>query len=385
MKTSSIPVLLVEDNPGDARLIREALAEAGPARFELTATDRLAPALQLLIEGRFEVVLLDLSLPDSHGLETFRAVRAETHEVPVVVLTGLADQTLAVQAVQEGAQDYLVKGEVSSAQLAHALYYAVGRHQRQRDVESALRASEEEMRVARQIQQHLFPAAAPARPGFDVHGASFCAAATGGDFFDYLPLGDEALGLVIADVTGHGVGPALLMAATRAYLRAFAQTSTDPGRILALTNRVLAADLTEGRNVTLLLARLDTAARTLLYTSAGHPPGWVIGSAGQVRHSLLSTDMPLGIRPDGDFPTAPALALAPGDVVLLLTDGVLEERSPEGEQFGQERAVAVVAAHRRSSARDIVEALYAEVRRFSRDRPQADDITALVVKVGAAI
>src|SRR5947209_3732630 len=101
MASTHLLVLLVEDNPGDARLIREMLAESGELRFELTGTDRLAPALDLLDGARFGVVLLDLSLPDSNGLDTFRALAAEYPDVPVVVLTGLADEALAVQAVQE--------------------------------------------------------------------------------------------------------------------------------------------------------------------------------------------------------------------------------------------------------------------------------------------
>jgi serine phosphatase RsbU (regulator of sigma subunit) len=304
--------------------------------------------------------------------------------VPVVVLTGTSDATLAVRALQEGAQDYLVKGQVTAHQLVHALRYAIGRHQRQRTVEHALRASEEESRIIRSIYQALFPAAPPARPGFDLYGRSFPVAAAGGDYFDFLDLADGRLGLVIADATGHGVGPAMLMAATRAYLRAFAQTQRDIGRILALANRTLAGDVQDGRNVTLLLAELNPSRRSLLYTSAGHPPGYVLGPSGAVRQHLLSTDVPLGIFPDGNFPTAPAIQLEPGDIVLLLTDGVLEARSPGGEWFGGERALRLVQAQRTRSAREIVEALYHEVRCFTHERPQDDDITAVVVKVGTA-
>jgi serine phosphatase RsbU (regulator of sigma subunit) len=385
MARNPIPVLLVEDSPGDARLIREMLADADPSGFVLTRTERLEEGLRLLHEGRFGVVLLDLSLPDSQGLDTFRTLHAQTRHtschVPVVVLTSLGIEAMGADAVQEGAQDYLVKGQVGSAQLAHALRYAIGRHQRQQAVEGALLAGQEEMRIARQIQQHLFPGQAPVRPGFDIHGASFCAAATGGDYFDYLPLRDDRLGLVIADVTGHGVGPALLMASTRAYLRAFSQTQTDLGQILALTNRVLGPDLTDGRNVTLLLAELDCRQRTLLYTSAGHSTGYVFDRDGQVRERLFSTDVPLGILPDSDFPTAPAIALAEGDLVLLVTDGVAEARGPHGEPFGNERTLELVRAQQGRGARAIVEALYTAVSAFTDGVAQTDDITALVVKV----
>src|SRR5690348_1396490 len=105
MDGKRIDVLLVEDNRGDARFIREMLSEARATHFEVACADRLGAGLKLLAGGRFDVVLLDLSLPDSHGLDTFRELRAAAPTVPVVVLTGLDDETVALQAVQEGAQD----------------------------------------------------------------------------------------------------------------------------------------------------------------------------------------------------------------------------------------------------------------------------------------
>jgi serine phosphatase RsbU (regulator of sigma subunit) len=384
MGATPIPVLLVEDNPGDARLIEIMLAEAGARRFEPARAERLAAALDLLDGGRFEAVLLDLLLPDSRGLDTFRSVAAAAPKVPVVVLTGLDDETLGARAVEEGAQDYLVKGQVDGRQLVHALHYAVGRHRRQRWLSEAeaLQPSEEEMDVARRIYQNLFPARAPDCAGYDIHGASLCATAAGGDIFDYLELPGGGVGVAIGDVTGHGVGPALLMAATRAYLRAFAQTDADLGSILTRTNRVLAQDLTDDRNVTLLLARLDTPRPALAYTSAGHETGYVLGRSGEVRAHLYSTGMPLGIFPENDYTAGPPVPLEPGDVVLLLTDGVTEARPAGGGMFGRERILDVARRHRDRCPREVVTALFGAVRDFTGDRPAQDDMTAIVIKVG---
>ena len=123
-----IKVLLVEDNPGDARLLREMLVEAAYALFKLTHVERLSEALKRLSEEAFDLVLLDLSLPDGQGLETFTTVHAQAPGVPIVVLTGLDDETLAVRAVQAGAQDYLVKGRVDGDLLMRAMRYAIERH-----------------------------------------------------------------------------------------------------------------------------------------------------------------------------------------------------------------------------------------------------------------
>jgi sigma-B regulation protein RsbU (phosphoserine phosphatase) len=208
-----------------------------------------------------------------------------------------------------------------------------------------------------------------------------CAGHVGGDFFDYLRLANDRVGIVVGDVTGHGLGPALLMAATRAYLRAFAQTQTNIGRILTLANRLLIEDLADGRNVTLLLAQVDPSSRSLIHTSAGHPPGFVIGPAGRIRARLYSTGLPLGIERDGDYPPEPVIGLEPGDVILFFTDGLIEAPAPGGERFGSDRALDILIANRMRTAREIVAELFQEVDRFSPDPRQRDDITLIVIKV----
>lgn len=128
MEEKSITVLLIEDNPGDARLIQEMLADVRGAQFELECANRLAAGLERLAKGGIDLVLLDLSLPEGGGLDTLLKVHTQAPRVPIVVLTGLDDEALAVQAVQEGAQDYLVKGQVDSNVLTRAVRYAIERH-----------------------------------------------------------------------------------------------------------------------------------------------------------------------------------------------------------------------------------------------------------------
>src|SRR6266545_4638854 len=138
MDNQRLRVLLIEANPGDARLIRELLAEARGSSVRLEHADRLAAGLARVGAATFDALLLDLSLPDIQGLETFTRAHAHAPSVPVVVLSGLADETVAVRAVQAGAQDYLVKGQVDGDAFVRALRYAV-EHQR---IEAALRESE---------------------------------------------------------------------------------------------------------------------------------------------------------------------------------------------------------------------------------------------------
>jgi PAS domain S-box-containing protein len=255
-----------------------------------------------------------------------------------------------------------------------------------RDVTEHLRAKEREaeLRIAREIQRGFFPSAPPRLPGFDVGGASYPADTTGGDYYDYFWLRDGSLAVAVGDASGHGFGSALRMSEVRAYLRALALTRSDLGEILTLLNRALVEGNEEHHFVTLLLARVDPAARVLSYASAGHPSGFVLGPDGAVKAELRSGAPPLGVDLGADFPWCGAVPLSGGDLVLLLTDGVLEARSPDDQPFGRERALAFARAQRAERAGQVVAGLYGAVRAFAGSEPQLDDITAVVVKAEAA-
>lgn len=253
-----------------------------------------------------------------------------------------------------------------------------------RRAERALQQKESEALAAREIQQRLFPKSAPQLPGLDLAGASFPAAETGGDYFDFLNMPGGALGIVVADVSGHGMGPALIMAEARAYARIAAMNRSSPGEVLARANRALAEDLEESdRFVTMLLVRLEPATRRLVYANAGHPAGFVLDGSGAVKAELGHRSAPLGMLPETPFTDAPPIELVPDDLVLLLTDGVEEATDPEGRQFGIERVLATVRSLRDRPAAQVVRALHATVRNFSRGSTQQDDLTVVVIKVGA--
>jgi sigma-B regulation protein RsbU (phosphoserine phosphatase) len=251
------------------------------------------------------------------------------------------------------------------------------------EAEQALRASQEEFRVARQIQQGLFPRSAPALPGCELAGASFPAGATSGDYFDYFPLGEGGIALVAGDASGHGVGPALLSASTRAYLRALALTHADAGTILTSANNLLSGDLGDCHFVTVLLAQFDPRRRQLTHASAGHQTGYVLNSLGAMKACLTSTGYPLGVNARAPVPLGPELSLHPGDLVLLPTDGIADALSAAGQAFGIDRMLDVVRAHRRQPARQIIDTLYQAVRAHCQPGRPHDDITAVILKVGA--
>jgi len=370
-------ILLVEDDPDDVWLLRNLLGDRWDGPFELIHVELLEDALRCLETGRIDVILLDLSLPDSHGVETFLRIYAQAPELPIVILTGLDDQALALRCVQAGAEDYLVKGQVDDELLVRSLRYAMERSRRRR-AEQQLQTQTEEFRAAREIQQKLFPSTAPKVPGFDLAGALYPASATAGDYFDYIPMMDGCWGIVLGDVSGHGMGPALVMAEVRASLRSLAQMTSDLSEILTRTNRLLSAERHELHFVTLTLARLDPQTRRLRYASAGQR-AFLLDADGN--WSLLeSTSPPLGIDPELIVPCTEDILLPAGTIVAFFTDGLTEAESPQQGRFGAERALQLIHQHRHRPAQKIIELLYQQLSQFIAPNPQPDDITIVLLK-----
>ena len=237
------------------------------------------------------------------------------------------------------------------------------------------------MSLARAVQQQFYRMPPPLIDGFDMAGAAFPADATGGDYFDFVQFPDNSIGIVIGDVSGHGVGSALLMAELRAYLRAYAKQTSDIGEILSLINNALVSDLERERYATLIFCRLHPGFGTLIYANAGHTPGFILDPSGAAKRTLDSTDIPLGFLPDHKFGCSDPISLCTGDILALLTDGITDAESPDQSWFGVEPALECIYAHRQESAKDIVAGLFKKVRDFSDGLPQVDDITSVICKV----
>jgi serine phosphatase RsbU (regulator of sigma subunit)/putative methionine-R-sulfoxide reductase with GAF domain len=273
-----------------------------------------------------------------------------------------------------------LSGATLAAMASVASEVAVGVERLQADQQ--LRSQEADRRTARAIQRGLLPKAMPRVAGFQIAGRSATARPVGGDCFDFVPLpraGQDCLGVLVGDASGHGVAAALLMAETRAYLRAFALTCADVGTLLTLSNQRLASDIVPDHFVTLILLRLDPGTRSLVHASAGYCPGYVLDRQGRTKTVLAGTGCPLGIDTANEFPTGPATTLEPGELLLLFTDGIVEVVSPDGGQFGLERTLDLVGAHRREAPEAILDALFHAVGDFSGHQLR-DDITAVIIK-----
>ena len=213
-------------------------------------------------------------------------------------------------------------------------------------------AADEEL--AHRILKDLMPPGAPYLEGFDVAGLSIPAAATGGDYYDFLLVGDDLLSITIGECSGQGLGPAMMMASLRAYLRVLAQSSIDLSTIVSQANTYITEDVgDEEFLVTLMLVQIDQLTRTMRYCSAGHQ-GHLLKRDGEFK-VLHSTGMPMGLQPETVIPEAEDVRLRTGDAVLLMTDGLQKMVSPFGEEFGTDRMLDIVQKNRKLPARMIVE------------------------------
>lgn len=482
MTRSTIRLLLVEDDASDAELVREALAVCVRPRFAITHATHLRAAIDLLADRGADLVLLDLGLPDSIGIETFERLLSTHPDVPCIVLTGTDDDDLGVRAVQRGAQDFVVKDRPSPDVLARSVRYAIERHtllgrltaaaleaQRgearfrrliERSAEGVLvvddraivrfanaaaatllatprdrllgaefgapppgdaaletvlvrrdgtsfpgelrvapleweggaarlvsihdltdRKRAERAALAATVQRTFLPERMSAKAGvFDVAASNDLFEDVSGDFYDVVRVDDRRLVVAIGDVTGHGFGPALLMAQGRAYLRAFARSLDDLAEIASRMNEALAADMTDGRFMTLFFARLDTASGGVEWCNAGHVPALVVrGETGAIER-LEATGIVLGIAPDARYATGEPLRLRAEDVLLLCSDGATEALAPDGRSFGEARIANVLRSEAHAGAASVVSALRSAIVAFTEGRPVEDDVTVLAVR-----
>ena len=232
----------------------------------------------------------------------------------------------------------------------------------------------QELEIAAEIQRDLLPQAAPSIPGLELAGQGFACEEISGDFYDFIPLDGGRVGVFVADVTGHGVGPALLAAEARGEIRALLPLEGDPGPVLSRVHANLCQTIDPGRFLTLFLALIDPAAGSLTYANAGHPPGLLWKD--QAPHWLEHTGPPLGVDAPVEHATQRVDGLKAGDGLLLYSDGLLEARNAEQEVFGPDRLAAAAIAAKGEAKVQVAEVL--RVVEEHQHGPRDDDYTVLL-------
>jgi FixJ family two-component response regulator len=374
-------VLLVEDDPGDAFLVQELLTEAG-AQVDLEIATDMASARPRL--ASVHCVLLDLGLPDTTGLGGLRDVLHSASGVAVCVLTGLHDEHLGIAAVGEGAQDYLIKGQVDGVLLGRALRYAV---ERKRADDNVRRLREVEMQQAEsaRLERGLLPkplmrGSSPSvwplyRPGRD-------RALLGGDFYDVVQTSADHLHVLIGDVCGHGVDEAPLGVALRVAWRALVLAGVPDGAVLPSLEEVLVSERrSDELFATVATVTIDLGARTANMRLAGHPPPLVLSGGGEVSQCAVKPGLVLGVLPGIDRP-ATQITLSEDWALLMYTDGLIEgwNTVEGGDRLGVDGLCRLVAGALESGSRgpDLPGWLVGAVQERNGG-PLADDVAVVLI------
>jgi phosphoserine phosphatase len=237
-----------------------------------------------------------------------------------------------------------------------------------------------DLNIARTIQQGLLPKSDPQVTGFDVAGWNRPADETGGDCYDFMLLDGGGLTVTIADATGHGIGPALVISETRALFRAIVSQTRDLAKVVTQVNHLLCEDLPDDKFVTAFFGLLSPADCALEFISAGHGPLLFFEAATGGISERKPHGLPLGIMKDMGYDEPERLVLAPGDMMVLFTDGFIEWTRADGEQYGTERLFALLREHRQRSSTELIKLVYQSVLDFAAGAPQADDLTAVIIK-----
>lgn len=238
-----------------------------------------------------------------------------------------------------------------------------------------------EMEIAREIQETFLPETIPDIPGFEIAATTIPAMEIGGDLYDFIPLGNNRMGFVIADVSGKGVSAALYMALCRTHIHACGLNAADPAEAIQQANRLIYDDGRSSMFITAFYAALDPRTMTLSIVNAGHNPPLLIRGDPPVAQMLEGGGIALGVIDDIQIMTR-MLSLRHGDLIILYTDGVTEAFNDREEYYGEERLIAAIMKNRDRPAREIGEALLADIRLFAGSAPQSDDITFIIIKVG---
>ena len=237
---------------------------------------------------------------------------------------------------------------------------------------------EAQLEVARHVQLSLLPPRDPVVEGFDISAYNFSTEEVSGDYYDFVKLYEDQLGLVIADVSGKGIPASLLMAFLRASLRAAIHIGYAPHVAMGKVNYLLWETIEPHQYVTAFYGMLDATNRTLAFVNAGHNPPLLLSPDGGVR-VIERGGLPLGMFRDTRYYEY-YLPIEPGQILLLYTDGATEANSPDGEEYGRERLVAAVRAAQDRTARDMIDFIYNDVFEWSGGRGAGDDVTFVVIK-----
>jgi phosphoserine phosphatase RsbU/P len=371
-------VLVVDDAPSNIRVVNEILHNSYSVRVATSG----AKALELAAGTPGpDLILLDVVMPGMDGYEVCTHLKADpaTKDIPVIFLTGQTEITDETRGFQTGAVDYIHK-PFSPAVVAARVQTHLALRETREKLARQLLALRSELETARQIQLSILPRETPKIRNLDIAARYIPMTMVAGDFFDFLVIDEKRVGLLMADVSGHGMPAALIASMLKIALAGQSAYACDPARVLSGLNQALCGKF-QGHYVTAAYALIDTEKRTLRYAGAGHPPLLLREHSSGKTHALLENGLFLGYFPEATY-SAMETSFREDDWVVLYTDGISECMSASDEQFGEDRLRLFLESHpdgpAANFADDLLQHLSSWRGRAAEQEPD-DDVTLLAV------
>jgi serine phosphatase RsbU (regulator of sigma subunit) len=362
-------ILVVDDTPLNISVITGALKDSYRTKVATSGAKALAIAAA---EEKPDLILLDVMMPEMDGYEVCRRLKADptTREIPVIFLTAQTDAEDETRGFQVGAVDYVHKPFSPAVMKARVHTHLALRETREKLAQQLL-AIQKELETARLIQQSILPETVPQIDGLDIAARYVPMASVAGDFYDFIVVDNKHVGILIADVSGHGMPAALIASMLKIALAAQSAYADDPARVLHGLNQALCGKF-QHHYVTAAYAFVDMEKRTLSYAGAGHPPLLMWGAASPGVRDVIENGLFLGMFDSATYSSV-KVPLAPGDRGLLYTDGISETKNPEGAEFGSKRFRQFLVTQKNGSANQLADGLLKEVVRWS-DRGEGEDL-----------
>ena len=371
-------ILIVDDTPTNIGVISGALRDSYKTKVATSGAKALSIAAE---EEKPDLILLDVMMPEMDGYEVCRRLKANpaTSEIPVIFLTGQTSAEDETQGFDAGAVDYVHKPFSPAVVKARVRNHILLREARAQLAKQLLDINAE-LEMARQIQLSILPHTLPSLEGLDVAARFLPMTSVAGDFYDFIVIDDKHLGILIADVSGHGLPSALIASMLQVALTAQRANASEPARVLSGLNQALCGKFTLNF-VTAAYVYLDLQDNFMRYAGAGHPPLLLSRASSGKATKVLENGLILGMFPEATY-EALELPLEPGDRFVLYTDGVLEAANRAEEQYGTGRFLRFMENHTKLRADQFADAFLSEISRWSEESPvqgQQDDITLLVI------
>lgn len=368
-------ILVIEDDPSIRKGLMTSLKREG---YEILAASDGLEGYRAAQDESIDLILLDVMLPGKDGREICRDLREKGVTTPILMLTARNRDAEKAEGLELGADDYLTK-PFSVRELAARVKILLKRGTELKAAAARAEQFSDELEIARQVQENLFPRKLPELANWKFAGICRPARAVGGDYYDLFEPAPSKLLFALGDVSGKGLGASLLMSAIHAFVRSRASESLDdPLRLILELNRHLLSSSSSDRFATLFLGVLDVSSGHLRYVNCAHPPPFLVSNEMGTIERLSEGGTILGAL--DQYPWASGeCKIGPGGLLTVFSDGVTEATSPKGEQFGEPRLAKVLTETYPKVAPVMLHAILDSVYQFTAPGEQTDDISLVVI------